>query len=317
MGDTHGQPSVVTLTLNPALDVSSSVDAVVPTHKLRCDPPTAEPGGGGINVARVCQRFGVSVGCVTTAGGPSGARLVELLASEGLNAHVVDIDADTRQSFAIFESSTGQEFRFVFPGPALTTSVVDRCVERVVELAAHASVVVVSGSIPGDGDLGLTRQLVDRLPQAKVVVDSAGPALRDALQSGCYLAKPSARELAVLAGRPLPTEADIAAAAVEIMAAANLEHLVVSLGPGGAFGVSADGSTLRVRAPAVEVKSTVGAGDAMVAGISIALSRGHAIGAAVASGVAYGTAAVITAGSQLCSAADVDRLAPLVVRGDR
>jgi 6-phosphofructokinase 2 len=303
----------VTLTLNPALDVSSSVEAMAHTHKLRCTEPIIEPGGGGINVARVCQQRGVPITCVVAAGGPNGLRLTELLSDQGLSVRPISLAAETRQNLAVHEDSTGEQYRFVFPGPALSGSELGQCLEQVALAAESATCVVISGSPPANGDGGIVARIVEATPHAKVIVDTVGSALRDALQSGCYLAKPSARELASLVGRELPTEADIASAAEALMATSNLEHLVVSLGAGGVFAVSTDGTRHRVRAPAVDVRSAIGAGDAMVAGLAIGTHEGLPFRECLMLGIAFGTAAVLTPGSQLCEPGDVERLLPMVM----
>ncbi len=304
--------AIITLTLNPAVDVSSSVESVAPTQKLRCATPRFEPGGGGVNVARVCHRRGLTVTCVVTSGGTTGQRLHQLLDAEGLATVAVPVAEETRQSVAVYETSTGHEYRFVFPGPLLSSPELDRCIADVIALAPGASCLVVSGSPPGNGDGGLVRRLAASLPDTKIIVDTSGEALRDALDAGCYLAKPSARELAGLVGRKLTTEFDIAEAAETVMQASKVKHLVVSLGPGGAVALSDDGGRWRLRAPAVDVQSATGAGDSMVAGFAIGIHQGLSFPDTLRLGVAFGTAAVLTSGSRLCESDDVDRLLPMV-----
>ncbi len=303
---------IVTLTLNPALDLSSSVDQVVPTHKLRCALPVAEPGGGGINVARVCARLGESTAAIAALGGSTGEQIRELLEAEGLAVHSIEIDGETRQSMSVIETTSGKEFRFVFPGPTVRPDDIDRCCHQVTALAKDASCLVISGSMPPGVDGGVIADIVRSLPGVPVIVDTAGPALRTAIETGCHLAKPSAREMARLVGRDLPTEADIAQAATEVMASANVAHLVVSLGPGGSLVVSADGTRRRLWAPAVDVRSTVGAGDSMVAGMAVGIHRGLPVAESLSLGVAAGTAAVLTDGSTLCEPDAVQKMLPLV-----
>lgn len=314
---------IITLTLNPALDVSSAVDAVMPEHKLRCDRPTFEPGGGGVNVARVCQRLGQEALAVVPVGGTVGSKVGQLLDAESLPWRPVPVAEETRQSISITESSTGQQYRFVLPGPGLSPEELDACCSAVVEAATAAaptgessgpSCVVLSGSMPQGTDPNVVTRLVERLGSSSVIVDTSGPALEAAMGSGAYLVKPSARELAMLIGRTLETEEDVERAAIELIAASNVEVIVASIGAGGAIAITGDGRSIRIRAPAVKVRSAVGAGDSMVAGLAVGVQRGLPLEDAVALGVAAGTAAVLTDGTELCSASDVERLLPRVAR---
>ncbi len=306
---------IVTLTLNPALDVSLTTDIVVPTHKLRTGPPRYQPGGGGINVSRVCRRLGERTVAVLPFGGPAGGRMAELLPDEldATDVRTIPIAGDTRQSISIMASSTGDQYRFVLPGPTLNHSEVDLCLDAVVAAALQAGsrCVVVSGSLPDGVAPDIFARLVGLLPGVSVIIDTSGPALAAALQSGARLIKPSARELATAVGRRLLTEFDIIEAAGQVKAESSVDILVVSIGPGGAVIVT-DRATTRLRAPTVQVRSAVGAGDSMVAGIAVGLHRDLDLRDAVALGVAAGTAAVLTDGTDLCRPEDVDRLLDLI-----
>ena len=122
-------PHIVTLTFNPALDVSTTTPRVEPAHKLRCSAPVVHPGGGGINVARVLHRLGADVRATFTAGGPTGTALQALLHDEGVSIEVVPTAEDTRQSFAALSIETGEEYRFVLPGPRLSDKEQQACME--------------------------------------------------------------------------------------------------------------------------------------------------------------------------------------------
>ena len=310
-----GPAPIVTLTLNPALDVSLATEVVVPIHKLRTGPPLYQPGGGGINVSRVCRRLGEPTVAVLPLGGPSGARIADLLIAELDEADVrtIPIRGDTRESISIMSNSSGDQYRFVLPGPTLTAAEVDLCLDTVAATALDAGsrCVAVSGSVPDGVALDLFARLVNLIPNTSVLVDTSGPALTAALRSGAHLVKPSARELAATVDRELLTEADIIDAARQVKSESDVDVIVVSIGPGGAVVVTAD-DTIRLRAPTVQVRSSVGAGDSMVAGIAAGLNRHLDLAHAVALGVAAGTATVLTDGTDLCNPADVDRLIPLI-----
>ena len=299
---------IITLTLNPALDVSSAVKMVVPDHKLRGNRAVFEPGGGGVNVARVCRRLGVDAMAVVPIGGTIGDKVGQLLDAESLPWLAVPVSEETRQSFSITEAESGNQYRFVLPGPALTDAEITDCRNAVLDAAAETDCVVISGSLPRDADPRIVTELVQAMPGKSVIVDTSSGALKASLQSGARLIKPSARELANLVDRSLETEDDIEQAATEVLASSNVEILVASIGPGGAIAVAADGERVRVRAPTVKVRSAVGAGDSMVAGLAIGLHRGESLADTVALGVAAGTATVLSDGTGLCAAHDVERL---------
>lgn len=304
--------SVVTLTLSPALDVSTSVEVVAPTHKLRCRSPRREAGGGGINVARVAARLGAETVAVAPLGGCTGDEIVDLLAAEEVELLRVFVASDTRESFSVFEETTGDQFRFIAPGEELAPAEVQRCIDMVVSVGRSANVVVVSGSLPPGSPENLFAVLVDRLAPTPVIFDSSGSGLSQALSSRGLAVKPSVRELSTFAGQDLLTEQDIVECAEHVLAEVRISALIVSLGAGGAFLVERDRAPVRFRAPSVRVVSAIGAGDSMVAGVAVAIARGASLIEATRLGIATGTAAVLTAGTELCLASDVDGLRPIV-----
>ncbi|MGZ5271596.1 MAG: PfkB family carbohydrate kinase, partial [Ramlibacter sp.] len=127
MHPSRAVPTIATLTVNPAVDLSTQVDEVVPAHKLRCGPPLVHPGGGGVNVARVLSRLGCDVLACHTAGGAVGDRLCRLLDAEAVPRWAIPIAGDTRENLTVTERATGREYRFVLPGPALTEAEWQAC----------------------------------------------------------------------------------------------------------------------------------------------------------------------------------------------
>ncbi len=308
---------VVTVTLNPALDVSTSAEVVSPVHKLRCEPARREAGGGGVNVARVASRLGIDATAIVVVGGSVGTQLVGLIEDEGIPVVAVEQSGETRECFAVAERSTGQQYRFVTPGPELEEATVDLVARSATEAIdrhpATAVTVVISGSVPPGTRPGVIDELVNSLQPYPVIVDTSGPGLIEALNSPAALVKPSARELQSVVGQTLASEADVLAAAVDVFEQSSAGALVVSIGAGGAFLLSADSEPLRLRAPTVKVESAIGAGDSMVAGIAVGLARGLSLPAAAEFGIAAGTATVMTPGTGLCSPGDVEALEPMVV----
>ena len=303
---------IVTLTFSPALDVATSVAVVSPSRKLRCASPRTEPGGGGINVARVAQRLGIDAVAVAPLGGHRGQQVIEDLTAEGVTVEAISTDQPIRQSFSVTEDSTGRQFRFVLPPLPLGAATAEGCIAATSELGKHAGCVVVSGSIDLPNIAEALRAIVEAVSPTPVIIDTSGDALLAALDSGAALVKPSARELSAVVGRPLDTEIDVMNAAMETAHEHNVGGVLVSIGSGGAVLARVGEPPVRFRAPTVQVRSTIGAGDSLVAGIATALCRGAEQSEAIRLGIAAGSATVLTDGTALCDPEVVAELLPLV-----
>lgn len=301
---------IVTLTMNPALDVSTSAERIVPEHKLRCAPATLHAGGGGVNVARALRHLGEGALAIYPLGGLSGRTYRAVADASGVTSIVIPIAGETRESFTFGDRSTGAQYRFVVPGPALTQSEWRRCLSTVAEHLAPGGYLVASGSLPpGVPDDFLARLArVATAHAARLIVDSSGPALSAALAEGVYAVKPSRRELEQLVGAQHPLDdAALRDAARGLVREGRAEIVALSLGADGALLAAADG-TRRVPTPAVRAVSTVGAGDAFLAGLLVRLAHGRPLDEALRTAVAAGSAATLGAGTELCRPADVERL---------
>jgi len=300
---------IATLTMNPALDVSTATARVAPTHKLRCGPPRLDPGGGGINVARVIEILGGEAVAVYPAGGPMGDLVHRLLQGSGVEQKRVSIAGDTRQSFTVDEVETGQQYRFVLPGPTLSRSERERCLDAVAELDPPPAYLVASGSFPPGVPPEFCREIATMAERigARLVLDTSGEALLCAAKHGVYLMKPSLSELEAMVGKSLQKESDQIAAAQSIVSRGGAEIVVLSLGAEGALLVTKQLAE-RFRAPNVPVRSAVGAGDSTVGAIVLALQRGWDLKEAVRYGMAAGAATIMTPGTELCRREDVERL---------
>ena len=301
--------TIVTLTMNPAIDTSATVDHVVPERKLRCQTPRHEPGGGGINVSRAIQELGGQSITVYPVGGPTGQLLQHLLDQDGFNLLSVPIQDRTRESFVAMESETGQQFRFVMPSPTLIETEWQACLDVVSALNPVPTYIVASGSLPPGVPTDFYARVarVGRTLGARVIVDTPGEPFREAVHEGVYLVKPNLRELSDLTDHELKDELQQEEAALELIRREHCEAVVLSLGAAGVLMASASGCE-RMRAPTVSIESKVGAGDSTVAGIVLSLARGMPLREAVQFGVAAGAAAVMTPGTELCRRTDVERL---------
>ncbi|MDH4743571.1 1-phosphofructokinase family hexose kinase [Sphingomonas sp. CBMAI 2297] len=300
--------TIATLTLNPALDVTTCTEKVRPGHKLRCTAPRFDPGGGGINVARVVTHLGGQAMAVFPSGGPTGATIVSLLEEQRVPILPVPIAGTTRQSFTVDEGRPGDQYRFVLPGPELRADELAGLLDALFGVA-EADHVVVSGSLPPGCDPAILKRIAERChgTGAKLVVDTSGPALAACEGAGAWLIKPSLREVADLLGREITGEADEMAAAHALHDRGFAELVVISLAERGALLVGKD-EELRLPAIPVEAKGTVGAGDSMVAGITLASARGQAIEEALRYGIAAGAATLMTPATELARKEDVERL---------
>jgi len=244
-----------------------------------------------------------------TAGGPQGSVLLELLEREQLRAEPCRIHGWTRESISIADTATDQQYRFVFPGPELSDEEWQSCMDMVVHHTHSNALLVLSGSLPGGVPDTFYAEVAHRARErgARVVLDTSGDALRHAVDAGVYLVKPNLRELQSLAGGELGDEDAQVDAARELIAAGKTEAVVLSLGAAGVLAVS-ENWTERLRSPSVTVKSTVGAGDSMVAGIAYGLLNDWELRDTVMMGIAAGTAAAMTPASELCYADDARRL---------
>lgn len=304
--------AIVTLTMNPALDITTSVDRVRPTDKLRCRGARHDPGGGGINVARVATVLGARASAVFPAGGPIGDVIADLLVEQRVTFHRVKIRGRTRESFTINEESSGQQYRFVLPGPHLTFSERAQCADELRKVAPSAQFVVASGSLPPGVPDDFYQQIADMCSDVgtPLILDTSGTGLQH-ITSGVFLLKSSVRELRECVARELATEADQVAAAQELIERGKAKVVVVSLGDNGALLVTSDAAQ-RFSAIRMRSGSGVGAGDAMVAAITVGLSRGWPLPKSVRFGVAAGAAMLMTPGTAVCSRFDVERLFDLV-----
>lgn len=301
--------SIATVTMNPAIDKSSSVDRVVAEWKLRCDLPSYEPGGGGINVSRAIRNLGGNSLAWYIAGGFSGKLLRELLDREGLEHQGIPIQGMTRESLSVLEKSTGLQYRFNMPGPKLAKKEWETCLKEITHLLDRVEYLVASGTLPPGVPNDFYGLLAQRAKRKKVrmILDTSGEALRLALQEGVFLIKPNLREFAELTGQERSDELEEENRAKELVKQGGCEVVVVSLGAAGVLAASAAG-TERIPAPVVPIKSKVGAGDSTVAGMVLALARGWSWPKALRFGVAAGAAAVMTPGSELCRREDTERL---------
>lgn len=300
---------IVTLTINPTIYLATAVAEVTPEHKLRCDPERRDPGGGGLNVARVIRELGGEALALYPRGGPTGELLERLLEQRGLRRWPVTISGHTRENFTVTDKKSGREFRFVMPGPTLSESEWQVCLDSISTVAADADYIVASGSLaPGvPVDFYARVAHIAHKQSARLVLDTSGEPLRAALEEGVFFAKPNRREFRDMTGTPESDLTALATAARGFVEKGRAELLVVSMGAEGAL-LTTRGGQFRAVPPPVPTQSSVGAGDSFVGGMTLGLARGLAPEEAFRWGIASGTAALLSQGTELCRREDTERL---------
>lgn len=300
---------VATITMNPVLDASTSAKAVIPLKKTRCQPPVYEPGGGGINVARALKKLGCDSTAIFFSGGKNGKILEQLLKDENIDCQIVNSAENTRENFMVMDNKTGEHYRFVMPGPHIKEKEWKSVLEMIDNLSPKPDYLVASGSLPP----GVPDDFYARIAKwskekdVNMILDTSGPALKLAMKEGVYLAKPNLREMGELLDKKELTGMQLDEAAKEILSKGYCRVLVVSLGAKGALLARQD-LLEYVVPPVMPVVSAVGAGDSMVAGIICGCLKGYWPEKAIRYGVAAGTAATMTPGSELCRKSDTEEI---------
>lgn len=299
--------TITTLTINPSLDKSTHFTGLIAEQKIRCEKPRYDAGGGGINVSKAISKLGGKSTCIFTSGGSSGEMLEELIAKENLESSVIKTKNWTRENFIAFENKTKAQYRFGFPGNEFSDDEKYKILQTIKEL--KTDYLVISGSLNEGLATNFYRKIADIAKESniKVIVDTSGKALQKVLETGVYLIKPNIGELAKLIGVEYLELLEVEKAAKKLIENKSAEIVVVSLGADGAILVTKDETHL-VKAPKVEKKSTVGAGDSMVGGMVWALSQNKTLKEVIQIGVCCGTAATMNEGTQLFKAEDVMRL---------
>ncbi|MBN8293124.1 hexose kinase [Rhodobacter sp. NTK016B] len=309
---------LLTVTLNPALDVSSTTERVIPGPKLRLEPPVSEPGGGGINVARAAAKLGGRPCAIAALGGPTGARIAALMADSGVTLCAFDPKGETRTNLAVTETATGQQYRLQMPGPDWTPETEAAMIAMIDAEAARigdAAVIVLSGSQPPGLSDSFAQDLAQTLgARGRLIVDTSGPALQRLVSSPRKNAAPRVlrmdqAESEGIAGHPLPDCAASLDFAGGLVAQGVADCVVIARGAEGSVLATTD-TRLHCQPPVVPVVSKIGAGDSFTAAFALALARGQGWDKALVAGTAAAAAAVMTPGTELCRAEDASNITP-------
>lgn len=303
---------ILTITLNPCIDKSSRVGVLKPESKLRCTEVVNEPGGGGINVSKALKKLDIPSVALFPAGGHNGNMLCSLLKEEQILFHAIDTKVETRENWVVLETTANHQYRFTFPGREVYEETVHSLIEQIRSFTP--SFVVASGSLPpGLPDYFYGLIVKNAISAgARCIVDTSGPALRALKGKHAYLIKPNIGELANMLNVPFIEKREVPLAAQQAIRDKFAEVIVISMGGDGAWLITAD-EQYYAAAPPVVKKSTVGAGDSMVAGITYMLQQQKPLKEALAFGVACGTAATLNEGTKLFDRQDALNLYQMII----
>lgn len=305
---------IVTVTLNPAVDLSTSVERVTPTLKLRGRSLRRDPGGGGINVARVITRLGGESCAIYPVGGAIGRLLHELLDREGVASRTSTIGAETRENFYVSETGTGHQYRFILPGPSLNEAEWRECLKLLSSIEPFPRFVVASGSLPPGvpDDFHARIARIAKQRGARMIVDTSGAALAAAVEEGVDIIKPNLSEMRALSGTDPSDAHEWERAATTIIRTKKIWAIALTMGHLGATLVTPD-RVLHAKPLAVTPLSAAGAGDSFLAALVWQLALGADLTDCFRQAVAAGAAALLSPGTGLCQPHDLKRLADQVI----
>jgi 6-phosphofructokinase 2 len=308
---------ILTVTVNPALDLSTEAPAVIPDRKLRCDPALVHPGGGGVNISRAIHNLGGASRALVAYGGSTGQELVRLIEAEGLSPEPLGPAHPTRQSISIRERATGLQYRFMLPGPPWTEQDAALARETLLGAVTPGALVIPSGSSPPGLSTRFFPDLAPALAErgARMILDTSGEALSyvSEARAGLYVLRMDTVEAEELIGRRLSQLSDHAALARKLRAAGAAEIVMVAAEASGTVIATEDWVGL-TRPPVVIPHSKIGAGDSFMGAFALSLSRGEDPVTACAWGTAAAASAVQEEGTRLCQKGDVERFFKQVER---
>ena len=299
---------ITTITLNPAIDATWFLDTFDEEEINRLQGKKIDAGGKGINISRFLTMMGCPTLAMGFCGGDNGARLSSLLDEAGVRHNLTPIQGETRQNVTVFVEEGKKTIKINEAGPEISPAECEAFEKALTEQAKQGGFIVLAGKNPPGIDGKTTIDLLSRAKAAgaKVVVDSESLTLEEVIALGPTLIKPNELEFSKMLGRPLETDKALIQAAREVVAK-GVEYVVISMGGDGLLGISAT-EAYKVEVPKIAVRSTVGAGDSVVAGTLMALSSGESFEKAICMGAAFGSAMASTDGTEIPPKALVEEI---------
>ncbi|MFQ6328671.1 1-phosphofructokinase family hexose kinase [Nocardia sp. CWNU-33] len=305
-------PTILTVTLNPTVDISLEVDRLIGEGKNRARVRSVQGGGGGINVARCVRTLGGSAVALHTCGLEVGRRLDRLLDEEGLAHRGIEIGSDTREAVVVAEAHSGHSYHIVPPGAELTISEWQRCAETIVTAAQQFPYLVLTGSVPPGLPDDFCAEILRRIDptETRTVLDIAGAQLRAVLEKTAFAIRLDRREAAGLLGRPIERFADAQDANELVLGKGSVANAITTVGALGAV-CSNSISHHRLSAPRLPhlpCSSDACAGDSLVGAFTYQLAAGADCLHACEYGVAAAAATVMRPGTDIFERSTVETL---------
>jgi 1-phosphofructokinase family hexose kinase len=303
---------ILSLTLNPAVDKTFFVRSFAPGEINRVASSQIDPGGKGINVSRVVHRLGHATVAFGFLAGSLGGIVARALDDEGVAHRFCWVPGETRLDAIVVDETAGRSTKLYDRGPEIAQGRLAALLDDVRHWLPSCRVLVGAGSLPPGVPAGVYADLLQEASRVGVqtILDADGDTLRLGLAGKPSVIKPNVEEAEKLLGRRLPDLPAVAAAARELLPR-GLRVAIISMGARGAVCATQD-RVLHVIPPRVQSRSTVGSGDSLVAGLAIALATGADLVEGLRLGTAAGAATAMTAGTQLGTREDVERLLPSV-----
>lgn len=307
------QARIITVTLNPALDQTLYFTQFNVGQVNRVGKKRLDPAGKGINVAKVINSLGHEVAVTGFMGRENANVFEEYFHINQIQNHFVKVDGATRVNVKIVDETNGEVSEINFPGLKYIASDFQELESSLRQLAEESEIFVLSGSLPEGARLDIYRKLIEIIKSydCKVFLDTSGKALAEGIKAKPYAIKPNADELSQLMGQAMDQVTEVLSA-IDKLVAHGISKVVVSLGDKGSLVADAT-QRLLVRSPDVRVSSTVGAGDALVAGLVFGEAKGMSLEEQARWATAVAAASVAQPGTQAGALADVVKLLPNVI----
>lgn len=304
---------IYTVTLNPALDKTATVENLRLDSVNRISELRVDPGGKGINVSKVVRELGAKTVAIALLGGHTGTMLRNMLAELGIECKVLEVEGETRTNLKIKDPALKTNTDINEPGPEVTDEQLRGMLDGLVGEVGSGDIVVLSGSLPRGAAADTYKVWVAALKKtgAKVYLDADGDKLVRGIEAKPDLIKPNEIELGAMMGRTLDADEKIVEAARELIDG-GLDRVMVSMGGAGALYVARD-VTIKANPVKVPVGSTVGAGDSVVAALAYAQDKGLSLEDTMRLAMATGAANVMQSGTQAAPRELVDSLIDKVV----
>lgn len=297
---------VLTITMNPAIDVNTETEEVRTNQKVRCKKPDYDPGGGGINVARVLQRLGTNVDAFYLAGGLTGNFLEYLLEKEHISGKRIDINDLTRENTSIIDRSTGEQYRFVMPGPIIQEEEWKQAFERIKKTISGYDIIVGSGSLPPGVPVDFYSRVGKLVLESgkQYILDASGDFLLEGVKNGASFIKPNQEEFESLKKR---TDSASDEELIQKLFDHGIQNIIHTLGKQGTKLINKKGKK-DFRLPEIEVNSSIGAGDSFVGGLVAGLVNEMDTEESICYGISAAASTLKSAGTDLCDLNDVQSI---------